>query len=75
MLIGFGVFAAARRKTRTVKHSQTGKPIRIDARFGPVFRPRDGAKEAGCAEAGEGRSRNMVFAGAIIIVFRVDAHR
>ncbi len=38
-LVGFGTFATARRKARTGRNPQTGKPIRIAARRVPRFIP------------------------------------
>lgn len=38
-LVGFGTFAKAKRKARTGRNPQTGKPIKIPAAWHPKFRP------------------------------------
>ena len=38
-LVGFGTFAKLKRKARTGRNPQTGKPIKIPAAWYPKFRP------------------------------------
>lgn len=38
-LVGFGTFAASKRKARTGRNPQTGEEIKIPAKMVPVFRP------------------------------------
>jgi len=57
MLIGFGTFAVAKRKARTVNHPRTGVPVRIDARAVPVFRPHSRLRGRIAAKRGRGRPR------------------
>lgn len=38
-LVGFGTFTKAKRKARTGRNPQTGKPIKIPAAWYPKFRP------------------------------------
>lgn len=38
-LIGFGTFTKTKRKARTGRNPQTGKPIKIPAAWHPKFRP------------------------------------
>lgn len=38
-LVGFGTFTKAKRKARTGRNPQTGKPIKIPATSYPKFRP------------------------------------
>ncbi len=38
-LVGFGTFTKAKRKARTGRNPQTGKPIKIPASWAPKFRP------------------------------------
>jgi DNA-binding protein HU-beta len=45
-LVGFGTFATSRRKARTGRNPQTGKPIRIAARRVPRFIPGRALKQA-----------------------------
>jgi DNA-binding protein HU-beta len=45
-LVGFGTFATARRRARTGRNPQTGKPIRIAARRVPRFVPGRALKQA-----------------------------
>ena len=57
MLIGFGTFAVAKRKARRVNHPQTGKPMRIDAKHVPVFRPGSELKRRVAGKRKRGRPR------------------
>lgn len=45
-LVGFGTFATSRRKARTGRNPQTGKPLRIAARRVPRFIPGRALKQA-----------------------------
>lgn len=57
MLIGFGTFAVAKRRARMVNHPQTGKPLKINARNVPVFRPGSRLKSRIAARRWPGRPR------------------
>ena len=45
-LVGFGTFATSKRKARTGRNPQTGKPIKIAARRVPRFIPGKALKAA-----------------------------
>ncbi|MCK4244550.1 MAG: HU family DNA-binding protein [Candidatus Omnitrophica bacterium] len=45
-LIGFGTFKVSRRKARTGRNPQTGKPIKIPAKKVPVFKAGAALKKA-----------------------------
>jgi len=45
-LVGFGTFATSRRKARTGRNPQTGKPLKIAARRVPRFVPGRALKQA-----------------------------
>lgn len=44
-LVGFGTFAAAKRKARVGRNPQTGEEVKIPARTVPVFKPGAQLKE------------------------------
>ncbi len=45
-LVGFGTFSVKRRKARTGRNPQTGKPMKIKAKKVPAFSAGKGLKEA-----------------------------
>jgi nucleoid DNA-binding protein len=45
-LVGFGTFSVKKRKARTGRNPQTGKPLKIPAKKVPVFSPGKGLKDA-----------------------------
>ena len=45
-LVGFGSFSVKKRKARTGRNPQTGKPLKIPAKKVPVFSPGRGLKDA-----------------------------
>ena len=45
-LTGFGTFSVKKRKARTGRNPQTGKPLKIKAKKVPTFSPGKGLKEA-----------------------------
>lgn len=57
MLIGFGTFNVAKHRARMVNHPQTGKPLKIDAKHVPVFRPGSRLKKRIAARSWPGRPR------------------
>ena len=45
-LVGFGSFSVRKRKARTGRNPQTGKPLKIPAKKVPMFSPGKGLKDA-----------------------------
>ena len=45
-LVGFGVFSVRKRKARTGRNPQTGKPLKIKAKKVPAFSPGKSLKDA-----------------------------
>lgn len=45
-LVGFGSFSVRKRKARTGRNPQTGKPLKIPAKKVPAFSPGKGLKDA-----------------------------
>ena len=45
-LVGFGTFSVKKRKARTGRNPQTGRPLKIPAKKVPAFSPGKGLKDA-----------------------------